>query len=147
MSGEVVMNCPRCSLSMECATVEGQDLLLCRSCGGIWAHRHQLNHMLKETSGDAESCSIDEDSHDDGKPGLICISCGDVPMRKISFMDYSDIIMDWCPACGSMFFDREELKRMHGYLKAVEEGSHSVKDFSAFNILRRMSEIAWRIFH
>ncbi len=40
-------------------------------------------------------------------------------MRKISFMDYSDIIMDWCPACGSMFFDREELKRMHGYLKAV----------------------------
>ena len=141
------MKCPRCNEKMETENVEGEDLLVCRGCGGMWAHRHQLNHLLKESGGDVESCSIDDNPHEDRTPVVKCVVCGDIIMKKINFLDYSDIIIDYCPSCGAFFLDRDELSGMHRYVKEVDEGSHQVRDWSAYNLLVRLSEIAYRIFH
>ena len=56
-------------------------------------------------------------------------------MVKINFLDYSDIVMDRCPTCGSYWLDKNELANMHKYIKQVEEGSHQVKDVTAYDLL------------
>ena len=68
-------------------------------------------------------------------------------MKKINFLEYSEIILDYCPKCGSFWIENDELKSMHDYIDKVEKGSHDVNDFSAYNIMSIMSQIAYRVYH
>jgi len=141
------MICPKCRETMIKENVEGEDIEVCKTCSGMWLHKHQLNHLLKESEGDVEMCSIDDYPHEDKDPAINCQKCSSVIMKKINFLDYSDIIIDYCPSCGAFWVNKDELANMHKYIKQVEDGSHVVKDRSAYNLLRKMSEIAYRIFH
>ncbi|MFC1671430.1 zf-TFIIB domain-containing protein, partial [Spirochaetota bacterium] len=76
-----------------------------------------------------------------------CRECEDMTMKKINFLDYSDIIMDYCSSCGSMWLDKDELSNMHNYIKKVEEGSHESKNPKGFDLLVKLNEIAYSIFH
>lgn len=141
------MVCPRCKKSLTSETREGEKILVCKSCGGMWLHRHQLNNLLKESGGDVELCSFDTHPHSDKRHVINCRECRDVKMKKINFLDYSDIVMDYCPSCGSLWLDKNELANMHKYIRRVEEGSHQVKDLSAYTLLTKLSTIAYSIFH
>ncbi|MBN1497352.1 MAG: zf-TFIIB domain-containing protein [Spirochaetes bacterium] len=141
------MICPRCRKGLVKESREGEEILVCRECGGMWLHPHQLNNLLKESGGDVELCSYNTLPEDDRYPMIRCRECPDTLMLKINFLDYSDIIMDRCPSCGSYWLDKNELANMHKYIKQVEEGSHQVKDFSAYTLLTRLSRIAYSIFH
>jgi len=103
--------------------------------------------MLKESGGDVESASINTHHHDDVYPRIKCRECTDVLLKKINFLDYSDIVMDYCPSCGSFWLDKDELWKMHNYIRKVDEGSHSVKNISAYDLLVKLSRIAYTIFH
>lgn len=141
------MNCPRCAEPLVQETREGEELEVCRSCGGMWLHRHQLNRLLKEAHGDVEFCSYDEVAHGDTYRPIPCRQCADTMMKKINFLEYSNIVMDYCPVCGSFWLDRDELAQMHQYIQKVEEGSHEVKDRSAYAILTTLSRFVYAIFH
>lgn len=141
------MECPRCSSELEIQKFEGHDIVICRKCGGMWLHKHQLNELLQNGPEDMEKCSIDNHPHQDDHSAIRCLNCKDVIMKKVNFLEYSEIIMDYCPQCGSFWIDKDELARMHEYIDKVEKGSHEVKDFSAYNILSKISQIAYRIYH
>ena len=68
-------------------------------------------------------------------------------MKKINFLDYSDIIIDYCPSCGAYWLDKDELGNMHDYIKKVEDGSHDVKDPAGYSLLVKLCKIAYSIFH
>ena len=146
-SGENFMKCPRCKNDLTQELFEGHKIESCKKCGGIWLHKHQLNELISESHSDVEKCSIDNHEHKDKYPAIKCITCEGQIMKKINFLEYSDIIMDYCPGCGSFWIDRDEIKLMHEYIKKVEEGSHDVKDHSAYSILAKISQIAYRIYH
>ncbi|MCP4137626.1 MAG: hypothetical protein GY754_42050, partial [bacterium] len=57
------------------------------------------------------------------------------------------IIIDYCPSCGAFWLDKDQLSNMHKYIDQVEEGSHEVTDRSAYNLLVRLSKIAYSVFH
>jgi Zn-finger nucleic acid-binding protein len=141
------MECPHCKQTLKNESREGEEILTCRTCGGMWLHRNQLNNLLKESGGDVELCSFDTHPHQDTHPRINCIQCGNVMMDKINFLDYSDIVIDRCPKCGSYWLDKNELSNMHKYIKQVEDGVHTVNDFSAYNLLTKLSQIAYSIFH
>ena len=141
------MICPRCQASLTREFVEGEYIDACKSCGGMWLHKHQLNNLLKESQGDVEECSVDDNPHEDVYPEVKCRECADVVMKKVNFLEYSDIIMDYCSSCGAFWLDKDELANMQKYIKMVEEGSHEVSEFSAYNLLVRLSKIAYSIFH
>ncbi len=141
------MECPRCSKPLVKETVDSEEIDVCKSCGGMWLHKNQLNSLISESIGDVEMSSIDQNEHEDKYPEIKCRNCHDVTMHKVNFLDYSDIIMDYCPRCGSFWLDRDELAGMHAYIEKVEEGSHDVRYNSAYNILVRLSQIAYSIFH
>ncbi len=141
------MICPRCRKGLVKENREGEDIQVCRECGGMWLHRHQLNNLLKESGGDVELCSYNTLPEDDRYRPIKCQECAGVLMLKINFLDYSDIVMDRCPSCGSYWLDKNELANMHKYIRQVEEGSHKVKDFSSYTLLASLSRIAYSIFH
>lgn len=140
------MECPRCKETLEYKELDGEKIEVCHSCNGMWLDKHQLNHILKESGGDVEACSLDENYHEDVYPVINCRRCREIPMKKINFLDYSEIIMDYCPHCGGFWLDRDELAKMKDYIHCVEEGSHQVKNFSAYDLLVRLSRIAFSIF-
>ena len=141
------MKCPRCKVELTRKMFENHPVDACGKCGGLWVHRHQLNELLDESHGDVESSSIDSREHKDKFPAAKCLSCDNRIMKKINFMEFSDIIIDYCPGCGSFWIDGQELDMMHDYIRRIEEGSHLVKDRSAYSILARLSQIAYRIYH
>lgn len=141
------MVCPRCKEELVMETVDGEDIDVCKSCKGMWVHRHQLDSMLKESGGDVELCSIDDNPHEDTNPEIKCRECDGVTMKKINFLDYSDIILDHCPSCGGFWVDKSELDNMHKYIEKVEKESHEVDNLSAYTILEKLSKIAYSIFH
>ena len=140
------MKCPRCRKNLVAETIEGEVIDTCRSCGGIWLHRRQLNRLLPESGGDVEACSIDSDHPLPSSPEINCRECKTVKMKKINFLDYSDIILDYCPRCGSFWLDSAELRKMHGYLKKIEDGSRAVTNLTGHELLMKFSEIAYSIF-
>jgi Zn-finger nucleic acid-binding protein len=113
----------------------------------MWLHKHQLNELISENHSDVEKCSIDNREHRDKYQAIKCAVCHDHIMKKINFLDYSDIIMDYCPGCGSFWIDKDELNMMHEYLREIEESSQGVTDRSAYSILSKISQIAYQIYH
>lgn len=140
------MKCPLCRKNMEMETHEGELVAACRSCKGMWLHKHQLNNLLKESGGDVETCSIGDTPHRDTHRAIQCLNCQGVTMKKVNFLDYSNIILDRCPSCGAFWLDKGELEKMHGYIRRIDEGTHEVKDRSAFSLLVSLSRIAFSIF-
>ncbi len=141
------MMCPRCRAPMGKTLVDGEEIEACKTCGGIWLHRYQLNRMLRESRGDVEAASMSHEVSGGERPVIKCELCVDALMKRITFLDYSDIILDYCPACGSLWLDGGELESMHGYLKKIEEGSHQVRNMSLYDVLAKISRIAYSIFH
>lgn len=141
------MVCPRCSETLVREVKDGEEIDACRSCEGMWLHKHQLDSLLKESGGDVELCSIDDNPHTDKNPEINCRECTDVKMKKINFLEFSDIIIDHCPSCGSFWVDKNELENMHKYIEKVEKGSHEVNDANAYSLLEKLSKIAYSIFH
>jgi len=140
------MICPRCGKELVTSEIEDQTVETCQACKGMWLEKNQLNSLLLEIGGDVESCSVDDKPHSDKYPPVTCPRCGDVTMRKINFLDYSDIILDYCEKCGGFWLDRDELVKMKDYIRSVEEGSHHVRDRSAYHLLVRLSEMAYSLF-
>ena len=140
------MMCPRCKEDLAISEILDQKIETCRSCGGMWFDKNQLNDLLVEIDGDVESCSIDDNPHADNYPTIRCQRCADIDMKKVNFLDYSNIILDYCESCGGFWLDKDELSMMEDYIHKVEEGSHRVRDRSAFHLLARLSEIAYSLF-
>ncbi len=141
------MICPSCKSELVTESVEGEEIEVCKKCSGMWLHKHQLDRMFKETGGEVELSSLDNDLQKESKPAIQCRECTGVTMEKINFLHYSDIIIDHCPSCGSFWVDKGELDNMHKYIEKVEKESHEADNASAYNFLQKLSRIAYNIFH
>lgn len=130
------MICPRCKATLEKQEKDGQTIDACKSCGGMWLHREQMNKLLSDHR-------VAEDIY----PEITCRECDNVTLKKINFLEYPDIVLDYCPSCGAFWFDKGELQKMDEYIKRVKDGDHTVQYASAYNFLAKLSEISYSIFH
>ena len=98
----------------------------CENCKGFWIKRGTLNKLIKHNAGDIEFSSIDHHVHKDTHGILKCVFCDDQAMIKINFIDYSDIILDFCEACGTFWVDTGELDKMQNYIKTIERENKKI---------------------
>jgi Zn-finger nucleic acid-binding protein len=143
---EARMNCPRCDSKLEVIHVDSKNIQACKSCGGMWLHKDQLNHFLSDVDGDVEMCSIIDITHNTEKETIKCLECVNTDLRKVEFLEYSGIIIDHCDNCGSFWIDKDEINNMHNHIEKVKIGSKDVKEPMAFHLLKKISEIAYSIF-
>jgi Zn-finger nucleic acid-binding protein len=91
---------------------------LCESCGGLWLDRGGLDKMAFQVQGDIEFCSEEEI----GKilePVKKCPRCNGMPLHKVKFLGYSDILLDHCKNCGGFWLDGGELQQIDDYLAKI----------------------------
>lgn len=117
---------------MECQLCEGTitpvkrgeaEIYLCEKCNGFWVKSGELNKLIKHKVGDVEASSIDHHFHKDDHGTLKCAFCVDKATNKVNFIDFSDIILDYCEECGAFWIDNGELDKMQAYMDKIEKNS------------------------
>jgi Zn-finger nucleic acid-binding protein len=93
----------------------------CASCGGLFLDHGELNALATAVAGDIELCSVDLKNHEDRHPTRSCPRCREQKMRKVSLLEFSDVILDFCPACSGFFLDRNEVGVMNAYLAQLSD--------------------------
>lgn len=138
------MNCTKCKSDLDIINIDGEEYSHCPSCKGLLLKKDQLNRLLKEQD-DVELHSIREYSDNQENP-VTCPVCG-ADMKRINFLGFSGIVLDHCESCGAFWLDKGEISQMSELITLVEEGKHSVPEVKAYNLLTRLSEIAYSVFH
>ena len=117
------MTCPRCSVALKCRNVQGADVHLCESCGGLFLYHGELNKVAGPSVGDIEYSTLDQESfrHDDTYGLISCLGCGHGEMSKVEFIIYTNIILDYCSGCRAFWLDGRELKKINTEVKKLNE--------------------------
>ena len=114
------MKCQLCKGTITPTETNDIEILSCQNCKGFWIKKGELNKLIKHKSGDIEFSSIDHHMHKDVHGILKCLFCKDHAMIKVNFIEYSDIILDYCEGCGSFWIDHGEIEKMQNYIKDIE---------------------------
>lgn len=120
------MKCQLCQGLITPISINNEEILKCESCEGFWIKRGTLNKLIKHKAGDIEFSSIDHHMHKDTHGIMKCAFCEDQAMIKINFIEYSDIILDFCEECGAFWVDTGELDKMQNYMKTIEKDKKKI---------------------
>ncbi|MBN1501637.1 MAG: zf-TFIIB domain-containing protein [Spirochaetes bacterium] len=136
------MECSRCSSEFENVHIDGEDYSICKSCELMVLKKNQLNRLMNES--DAEVSSIREYNADQSDP-VKCPVCSS-RMKRINFLGFSGIMIEHCESCGAFLVDNAEITQMHELVRLVDEGKHTVTEVRAYDLLMRISRLAYSIF-
>lgn len=114
--------CPGCQSKMD--KIEHPDITIdqCSNCGGTFLDKGELNVLATGMAGDIEFCSaVMPKDHKDIHPYRSCPtpSCKEKTMRKISLLNCTDIIFDFCDRCEGFFLDKSEIEQMNEELESL----------------------------
>ena len=106
------MDCPKCTHAME--PVEfGTEIRIsrCKGCGGLFCGRQMLERMRAEWLVDnvLDVGSAAEGARNNQMENVSCPGCGET-MAHISDKEQSQVTLDACASCDSVFLDAGELK-------------------------------------
>jgi Zn-finger nucleic acid-binding protein len=116
-----MMNCQVCKGTLTPVKKDETEILKCNKCNGFWIKAGELNKLIKHKHGDVEFSSIDHHMHNDTHGIMKCVFCEDQAMIKSNFIEYSDIILDYCEKCGAFWIDNGELDKMQEYILNIEK--------------------------
>lgn len=117
------MNCPRCDRALDVQRVQETDVHTCPACGGIFVDHGDLNRIAEPTDGDLEFSTVDLDTfeHEDAFGPAACPRCESSTMRKVEFLIYTNIILDYCEKCGGFWLDGPELRRINDEVRKLND--------------------------
>ncbi|MDH5719379.1 MAG: zf-TFIIB domain-containing protein [Spirochaetia bacterium] len=144
-----IENCPVCKNNQKLKIIEkdGKKIIACQKCEGMYLHKGELNQMIPHYEGffpteDIEFSSIDHDPHKDNHDYIPCGYCENTHMIKVNFLSMSNIILDYCEKCGSIWVDGDEMDKIKKYWNKIENGSiesHDPINIQIINFLRSVS--------
>jgi Zn-finger nucleic acid-binding protein len=101
--------CPKCKGSKLILQKIGETSVHeCEKCSGIWLNKGELNALVHPAEGDLEYCSR-EYIAEDRISEYQCPACANPKLKKVNFIAYSGIVMDYCEKCQGLWLDRGEL--------------------------------------
>jgi len=125
------VNCPRDGSRLQSRALAGVSIHVCGACSGLLLDRGELNKIAEPTGGDLEFSTLDLDSqkHEDEFSPAPCPRCGAAStMEKVEFNIHTGIILDHCRRCGAFWLDGEELERINGEVRELNEAAREVED-------------------
>ncbi|HCE47020.1 MAG TPA: hypothetical protein DET40_26020 [Lentisphaeria bacterium] len=129
------LKCPKCGIcELEPQVHDGVNVELCSKCNGVWLHKGELNKIAHPHEGDLEYCSVDH-IEEDRISDFYCPSCHDIKLKKVNFISYSEIILEYCTKCEGIWLDRGELDAINAEIdklqKVPEPWAHRIMVFLA----------------
>lgn len=123
MNAPNALTCPRCNTPLtpprsadgaEPATAESA---LCGRCGGQWVERE----ALRRVDAVMEQLPLHHDEvmrHETRFGGIsTCPGCRSVPLTFAFF----EVLIDWCPACGGVWFDGGEVADLKTSIETLRQ--------------------------
>jgi Zn-finger nucleic acid-binding protein len=105
----VKLFCPKCpNVKLNEKKIAETSVHECGCCSGIWLDKGELNTIAHPVEGDLEYCSK-ENIQEDRVSEYLCPVCKNTKMKKVNFVTYSEISMDYCEKCEGLWLDRGEL--------------------------------------
>jgi len=109
--------CPRCGVSLQIHSHDGEDYHFCSKCGGLWLDRDVFQQATKESTVCKE-----EDTRrkyfrgpvTDPVKYIACVRCGKLMNRK-NFGRISGVIIDECGSHG-VWLDAGELEKIRTFI-------------------------------
>lgn len=136
------MKCPRHATELRESEVCEAVVSLCETCGGMYLHKGELNKVAGPTSGDLEFSTIDGDSfqHDDEYGPIDCPHDA-AQMKKVEFVMFTGIILDFCEACHGFWVDGRELSKIRDEVREFNDAARAGDE----PILVRMARFFWEL--
>lgn len=124
------MNCPRCKRKTVIRKARDSEVNVCEGCNGMFLHRGELNKLAKQTMGDLEFSTVDQDSfeHSDVFGPTVCPDCTNAEMKKVEFNIYTNIILDYCENCNGFWLDGQELDRINKEVRELNSAAKEIPD-------------------
>ncbi|MCB1146169.1 MAG: zf-TFIIB domain-containing protein [Leptospiraceae bacterium] len=124
--------------------IQGVDIEYCPKSQGIFLHKGELNKLLhlNAEEGDLEFSSADHIVFEDKKKPVVCYNCGET-MKTVKFLEFSDVILDHCPACQSNWLDKGELEAVQKYWGNLESGAREAHDPIMFQFLNFLKAVTF----
>lgn len=108
-------NCPACKKAMHIVVINEIEIEAClNGCGGIWFDAAEIFRFTASGIDDTSEPDLqklfafEQSSHTEDREKLTCIKCG-IKMRRHEYRENSDIYVDECYGCGSLWLDGGEL--------------------------------------
>lgn len=114
------MHCPIDGNPLTPMQYEGVTVHTCTSCGGELVPGDQLAHIVRvrEQRFDEQARAVLASfkplpgiPNDDADRALHCPACENT-MQVVNYSNDSGVIIDRCPACASVWLDRDELEHL-----------------------------------
>ncbi len=116
------MKCLNCGDEMAANLVMTRDAEIaydvCEACGSLWLDAGELDKMAFQVEGSIEFSS-QEPAPAVPAPRKPCPRCDEARLEKVSFVGYSDIVLDRCPSCGGFWLDGGELDLVNRELEDI----------------------------
>ncbi len=91
---------------------------LCPSCESLWLPRGQLDRMADQVDGSIE-LSPRTDMNAEVKPNRPCPACQSGPMKSVHFLEYTNVLLDYCEHCEGFWLDEDELEEVNEELNKI----------------------------
>jgi len=132
--GVDIMDCPRCDVELVTKEINGVNVDYCTKGLGVFLHQGELKKITHPTAGDVEFSSLE---HFDLSrvSDVKCPICKNSSMIEVNFVEYSDIVINYCPECSGIWLDKGALELINkeiDNMNASKEGwRHSIACFFA----------------
>jgi Zn-finger nucleic acid-binding protein len=113
-------NCPACGTNLNLYSIFSMKFEGCPKCKGIWLIKDELRE-LKNKVQDGSLRWLNDEIENVEKTSVVatnrpCVKCKTTGMVSVIF-GKSSILVDWCPQCHGMWFDRGEFEAITDYLR------------------------------
>ena len=137
------MRCPQHENDLREHQVSEATVSVCDTCGGMYLHKGELNKVSGPTSGDLEFSTVDLDTfqHEDDHGTICCPVDGGVVMKKVEFVIFSGIILDYCETCHGFWLDGPKLTRIREEVREYNEAEKGADE----PLLVRLSQFFWAL--
>jgi Zn-finger nucleic acid-binding protein len=116
------MECLNCDQELIQHTIRTTDqevrYFLCPTCESLWLPKGQLDRMADQVEGSVE-LSTRTDASADVNPSRPCPSCQAGPMKTVHFLEYSDVLLNYCEHCEGFWLDEHELDEINEELNKI----------------------------
>lgn len=131
-------NCPACGKPMQAITMCDTEVEACiDGCGGIWFDSAEIFRFDDSSKGNREPAmqkllAFPRQKANETREKLRCIKCG-IKMRRREYREFSEIFVDECYDCGSLWLDGGELKAVRenpAVIRSNQERAEMADQFS-----------------
>ncbi|MBH0003414.1 rhomboid family intramembrane serine protease [Pseudoalteromonas sp. SWYJZ12] len=104
-------NCPHCKdHPLEATNYQGEEIDICRECGGLWFEKNEVNRMISEINDGPEGDKFE--THFGEPLGISELDCPDCKksLERFHLLEAFHTEIDVCRHCDGTWIDKDELE-------------------------------------